>query len=1170
MNYQYLGKAPNGNSRYKITLNVYRDCYQSEVALDDKIKLGVYLNNADKNRYKVYEFSLLAKYKVQPPGSVDCDYYAKNVCIEYGLYEGVIELATYNGGYHLTFVRCCRNIQNNLPNQGGSPFQGQTYYCYIPNTTYENSSPVFSGVPSPYMCANDTTTFLFNAFDPDGDELTYKIVRPFQGGSPTTNGALPDPPETLSLPISPVIYNPGYNSTKPFGITNGSMSTINSTTGLTTFLAPAVGSYVVCVEVTEKRNGVVLSTIRMDLQILVLDCPPNKRPNVSSSASETIRVEAGSTLCFDVYGADEDDDIVKVTGSGPALDSSNGFSGTLASFTNKAGIGSVTSEFCWEIDCDQDRDEPYIVTFEVEDDGCPPKFNYISVEIYVDPFVGTNQIDGPTEVCRYNAYVYTANGGKVNSTYEWEVTNGNLTGDPTSNQVLVDWDGATSGSIRMREISEYGCPGEWTTLNITIKESPPLPVISGKDTVCLNEVGLTYSVALNASNTYTWINNNCTFSSEVNNTVTVGTYGTPTFTIKAIEINEFGCASDTAIKEVYVSEPNPQVTGPTTVCPNAFGVQYNTVDHPGSVYTWGITGGTIISGAGTSEITVDWGNQGFGQVNVFERNRHGCISPLVTLVVNKTYTLIGNPIDGPTDVCEFDQGVVYSTLEINGSVHLWNVVGGTQVAGDSSHNIVLDWGATGLGRVTMQEKAYDLVNNRVCLSNPVNLDVVIHPKPTATIINGVDELCQYNNATYTINGFANSTYEWAIDGDTSGINGQGTNTISVDWNTAGVFVLSVLEMSEAGCAGTLRDTVITVNPKPTTTPISGTSIICPENVMNHTYKVTGSAGSVYNWSVFGANSFTGQGTDEITVNWEKTLPMARIEVVEVSDKGCVGDTQRITITIDRLDIDLRFVSVGNPDDRMLLSWEQSFIAPTPEFTIEKRNAGMGAWTTVDVVPGYVYDYLETGINTDNNAFEYRISAINQCGTTIYSEVHTNINLVGYQDEDFNINIDFSAYLGWLNGVDNYMLYEGVNNGALSLKTVGVNPNQNTVIQNTPDQYKKCYRIYATELEGEQTNSWSNEICFYFSPEVFVPNAFTANGDNLNDGFGVKGLAINEYSIRIYSRWGEKLYESENINEKWYPTYKNDDVMMGTYVYIITYTDFENKVYTKTGTINLLR
>jgi gliding motility-associated-like protein len=138
--------------------------------------------------------------------------------------------------------------------------------------------------------------------------------------------------------------------------------------------------------------------------------------------------------------------------------------------------------------------------------------------------------------------------------------------------------------------------------------------------------------------------------------------------------------------------------------------------------------------------------------------------------------------------------------------------------------------------------------------------------------------------------------------------------------------------------------------------------------------------------------------------------------------------------------------------------------------------------------------------------------------------------------------------------------------------MGVNPlpQENTLLINNPDQYIKCYRILAYEDGGEATVSWSNDVCFTFDPNVYVPNAFTPNNDNLNDGFGVVGIAVNEYRIQIYNRWGEKIYESEDIDAKWDATYLGKDVQVGTYLYLINFTDFDGKIYQRTGTINLIR
>ena len=92
------------------------------------------------------------------------------------------------------------------------PSQGQTYYCFIPSTALKNSSPAFYGVPSPYMCVNDTNSFLFDAVDRDGDSLVYRFMRPYQGGSPASSS--PAPSVSFDTPL--LRYKAGYTSLSPF------------------------------------------------------------------------------------------------------------------------------------------------------------------------------------------------------------------------------------------------------------------------------------------------------------------------------------------------------------------------------------------------------------------------------------------------------------------------------------------------------------------------------------------------------------------------------------------------------------------------------------------------------------------------------------------------------------------------------------------------------------------------------------------------------------------------------------------------------------------------------------------------------------------------------------------------------------------------------------------
>lgn len=96
-----------------------------------------------------------------------------------------------------------------------------------------------------------------------------------------------------------------------------------------------------------------------------------------------------------------------------------------------------------------------------------------------------------------------------------------------------------------------------------------------------------------------------------------------------------------------------------------------------------------------------------------------------------------------------------------------------------------------------------------------------------------------------------------------------------------------------------------------------------------------------------------------------------------------------------------------------------------------------------------------------------------------------------------------------------------------------------------------------------------------SVELFMPNAFSPNGDGLNDVFlpvGEIGLP-DSYNFQIYNRWGQLIFETESINEGWNGKMGNGDCPQGVYVYKLNYRTssvcLEGKTYSEKGTILLL-
>lgn len=1169
MSYQYLGQNSKGNFNYKLTLSIYRDCQQSDVQFDPVIKIGIYHNNSKLSKFKTVYINLITKKLVSPPGNTNCGF-KPSVCIEEGFYEGIIEVEPSTIGYHLSFVRCCRNKQNNLKlGNNGLPDLGQTYYCFIPPTNIQNSSPVFKGVPSPYMCANDTTSFLNTAVDQDGDSLVYYFVKPFDGGSPGSD--LPDPPPTLSLPISTVVYKNGFSEDFPFG--NTGYSNVDRFNGLTTYFTNQTGNFVVAIEVAEYRNGVLLSTVRLDLQIIFIDCPPNRKPTISSDKGKSFTIEAGSKLCFNVISTDADNDALKLTPIGDIFTGANNWKGPKATLSAKTGVGSIVSEFCWQTSCDQASPKPYQFAVKVEDDGCPGKFNAVNFTIKIDPFISNATITGIQSICQNSSAVYQAGNLAPFSTLEWDVTNGIIVSGQGTKTVTVKWTLTPNGKLRLRETSQYGCKGDWKEITIQINSAPPTPLIVGPDTVCLNSTLLDYSISnFTAGNTAKWKLNFGVLEADNNSSIKAGWNKLGNQVMKVVMVNSNGCVSDTAFKKINVRKPQPAILGPASICPNAKGIEYNAFGTNRSTFTWNVTGGTIARTANANRtVYVNWGNQGTGVVTVTETDRFGCVSNAIGLTVDKTYTLGAEIPYGKNSVCEFEKNVLYKVFPSAGTTFKWTVTGSLNVNDPGNNGITVDWGKAGNGLVSVVRTAYDSVNNRQCVSLPGVVNVVINPTPNANTINGDFDLCQLpDSISYTLNGYSGSKYMWRLNGSGANISGQGTKTVKFAWNTPGTFTLDVIELSKDSCWGTLIDTLVVVYPKPVANTISGAKVVCNPNTSSLGYKLNGLSGSTYNWTINNGSIISGAGTDSITVSWNEMEP-AWLKVVEISAFGCAGDTVKQDIVLDNMAVELWVVSVGTPDDRVELSWKSLSNKPYPRiYDIQRRKAGDLVWQDVGSVTDFT-NYIDQPVNTDLNAYEYRIKVKDLCSVDKFSDNHTDVLVTGSKTEDpYTVRMDFTNYLGFKNGVKKYVIYRRLGSSGPYVPYDSLNSPSQITYKNGLEGYLQCYRILSFEDNGNQQQSWSNDICFNFSPTIYVPNAFTPNNDGINDLFEISSGAIKSYEMKVFNRWGERLWSTTTSTEFWDGTYKGEPVQMDVYMYVITLTDFRDHVFSLNGTVHVIR
>jgi gliding motility-associated-like protein len=121
------------------------------------------------------------------------------------------------------------------------------------------------------------------------------------------------------------------------------------------------------------------------------------------------------------------------------------------------------------------------------------------------------------------------------------------------------------------------------------------------------------------------------------------------------------------------------------------------------------------------------------------------------------------------------------------------------------------------------------------------------------------------------------------------------------------------------------------------------------------------------------------------------------------------------------------------------------------------------------------------------------------------------------------------------------------------------PYQNTQYYLTVNYGKNCY---ATD---------SNTIELGKGPPVYIPNAFTPNGDGVNDYFSVYGTTLQSVGMTVFDRWGEKVFDSGTSQwASWDGTYKGVLQPPGIYVYYVRLVYLNGTQEAKQGSLTLIR
>jgi gliding motility-associated-like protein len=732
-------------------------------------------------------------------------------------------------------------------------------------------------------------------------------------------------------------------------------------------------------------------------------------------------------------------------------------------------------------------------------------------------------------------------------TYSWSPATG-LSSATTATPTLTLPNAGATPQLLTYTVTATSAEGCTTTSTVRVTVNPAAVANAGADAAVCDGKRTTLGTTALTGYSYQWSPATNLSSATTAQPVFTGVNATQnplTLTYIVTATSTQSCIGRDTVRITVNPRPLPDsIQGTASVCPTAQGIAYSIRSPRGTAYQWIVTGGTLASGQGTGAITVNWGAATTtASVKAFHLNSFGCSSDTITFPVRVNQLLVTQRPTGPLSVCLADGPFTYQTQLTNGSTYGWQIVGGTQV-GSSQNTVQVNFTRVGIAKLVVTESSNPAGGR--CLGQSDTLYVTVRPSPaTNLLLSGPSRACAspQSSVNFSLPGGPGSTYAWTVNGVPQA---SPAGTLPVATTTPGIYTIAVRETNTSNCAGRLYSTSLTVVPP---LVITGPASYCPETRTNLTYTVgPSSLLTGYRWSVTGGTIVSGQRTGTIQVSFPAGTTPATIAVTDTASAGC---SATLTVRPDNASITLAVASVGPQDDtRVTLTLNVPNNTGNPNrVNVLRRVAGStAAFTNVGNAANTATTFTDTGVDTDANAYDYRLDLTNACGTVLSSTQHTTIRAQatategGAGRDEGKVTVTWNPYVGF--PVREYQVFRTPDNGTETLlQTVPAGTTSLTLVTGSAG-FNQCFRVQAIGTTGPLVSS-SNNACVEFANNLVFYNVVTPNGDGLNDEFIIKNVELySGTTLTVFNRWGKEVYKGSNYRN----TYDGANSPAGVYYY----------------------
>jgi len=438
-------------------------------------------------------------------------------------------------------------------------------------------------------------------------------------------------------------------------------------------------------------------------------------------------------------------------------------------------------------------------------------------------------------------------------------------------------------------------------------------------------------------------------------------------------------------------------------------------------------------------------------------------------------------------------------------------------------------------------------------ANSDTIVIQVDPVPDLNLSTDKTLICYGGSATIQVTGDAE--YTWSAVPPDPTLSGQESNpTIVVSPLVTTVYTLTGVAPGFS-CPATLTQT-ITVKPELMSTFDMQADQTCQAETFTVLYSGNAGSSANYSWDFGGAQVITGSGGGPYDISWDtegvKTITLS------VEEDGCYSDSTSQNVTVLRTPVS---------------SFDANVLEGCVPFTVDFNNTSTNLGSDVSYSwdfgtsdqsanPSPSYTYTQTGV------FTVRLVVTNdgQCSNTSTQVDYIKANETPVADFE-PVPPETVLEQPTIDFTDNSSSSE-------SLTYLWDFGDGGTSTEKNPSHAYGAVGTYLVLLQVVSPNNCedtiSKNVIVHPDISVHAPKAFSPNGDGLNDFFDVYGTGLKEYLLQVYSRWGELMFESKNLEDKWDGKFNGELVPAGTYVYRINYKSMLDKDYTKRGTVTVMR